>query len=122
MDTGCAVWENQNDIMKSNTSKTYSEQFRADALDLLQTSGKGITQVSRDLGISANTLRNWRNSARRSGAMSSKNEDDSSSLSPEALYAQNEQLRRENEYLRRQRDILKKAASILAEDPQPGLR
>lgn len=122
MDTGCAVWENQNDIMKSNTGKTYSEQFRADALDLLQTSGKGITQVSRDLGISANTLRNWRNSARRSGAMSSKNEDDSSSLSPEALYAQNEQLRRENEYLRRQRDILKKAASILAEDPQPGLR
>ncbi len=54
--------------------------------------------------------------------MSSKNEDDSSSLSPEALYAQNEQLRRENEYLRRQRDILKKAASILADDPQPGLR
>ena len=47
---------------------------------------------------------------------------ESSSLSPEALYAQNEQLRKENDSLRRQREILKKAASILAEDPQLGLR
>ena len=31
-------------------------------------------------------------------------------------------LQRENEYLRRQREILKKAASILAEDPQLGMR
>lgn len=108
--------------MKSKTGNTYSKQFRADALDLLQTSEKGITQVSRDLGISANTLRNWRNSALRSGATISRSGGESPTLSPEALYAQNEQLRKENEYLRRQRDILKKAASILAEDPQLGLR
>ncbi len=31
-------------------------------------------------------------------------------------------LNQENAYLRRQREILKKAASILAEDPQLGMR
>jgi hypothetical protein len=31
-------------------------------------------------------------------------------------------LAKENEHLRRQRDILKKTASILAEDPQLGMR
>jgi len=40
----------------------------------------------------------------------------------EDLYAENQDLRKEVDYLRRQREILKKADSILAEDPQLGLR
>jgi len=43
-------------------------------------------------------------------------------LSAEELYHQNQELKKENEYLRRQREILKKATSILAQDPQLGLR
>ena len=108
--------------MKSNTAKTYSEQFRVDALDLLNSSGRGITQVARDLGISANTLRNWRNTAMQNTPMLPMSKEEKSSFSPEELYAQNESLRKENQYLRRQREILKKAASILAEDPQLGMR
>lgn len=83
--------------------------------------------MARELGISANTLsantlRNWRNAALQNTPMLPMSKGESSSLSPEALYAQNEQLRKENDSLRRQREILKKAASILAEDPQLGLR
>jgi transposase-like protein len=40
----------------------------------------------------------------------------------ETLEMKIKRLERENNYLRRQRDILKKAASILAEDPQGGIR
>ena len=39
-----------------------------------------------------------------------------------SLTAEEKKLKKENEYLRRQREILKKAASILAEDPQLGMR
>ena len=42
--------------------------------------------------------------------------------SAKELWDENQKLKRENTYLRRQREILKKAASILAEDPQLGLR
>ena len=38
------------------------------------------------------------------------------------LWDENQKLKRENAYLKRQREILKKAASILAEDPQLGMR
>ncbi len=40
----------------------------------------------------------------------------------ETLEMKVKRLKRENAYLRRQREILKKAASILAEDPQGGMR
>ncbi|MCH1505078.1 MAG: hypothetical protein L7V86_15970 [Verrucomicrobiales bacterium] len=42
--------------------------------------------------------------------------------SAKELWDENQKLKRENAYLKRQREILKKAASILAEDPQLGLR
>jgi len=45
-----------------------------------------------------------------------------SGADPEQMAAEIRRLAKENEYLRRQRDILKKAASILAEDPQLGMR
>ena len=100
--------------MKSNTHKTYSDQFKRDALDLLQSSGKGISQIAKDLGVSANTPM---------PPMSKENSTcEPTALSAEALYEENQKLHQEISYLRRQRDILKKAASILAEDPQLGLR
>ena len=42
--------------------------------------------------------------------------------SAKELWDENQKLKRENAYLKRQREILKKAASILAEDPQLGMR
>lgn len=107
--------------MKFKTGNTYTDQFRRDALDLLQTSGKNMSQVARELGINVNTLRNWKTRALQN-ASSSFATSDPNALSAEELFAQNQQLRQENEYLKRQREILKKAASILAEDPQLGLR
>ena len=49
-------------------------------------------------------------------------EDERAGAAAEELFEEIRKLRRENEYLRRQREILKKAASILAEDPQLGMR
>lgn len=109
----------------SNTGKTYTEEFRRDAVELLRSSGRPVSQVARELGVNVNSLRAWRNrilgqsGGESFGAVGDKGR---AGASAEELLAEIKKLERENEYLRRQREILKKAASILGEDPQLGMR
>lgn len=108
----------------SKAKITYTEEFRRDAVELLRTSGKPAAQVARELGISAGSLRTWRDAllggsgGTRRGAEGDKTGPDAS---PKELWDENLRLRKEVAYLKRQREILKKAASILAEDPGTGL-
>ena len=37
----------------------YSEEFRADAVALVMTTGISLAQAGRDLGVNPETLRNW---------------------------------------------------------------
>ena len=91
-----------------STRPPYSEEFRREAVELLLSSGRPLNQVAGELGVSANSLRSWRNrrlgdrSACRTGADEPRGA------------AELRRLRRENESLRRQRDILKKAVSIFS--------
>ena len=101
----------------NENQKNYTEAFRDQAVDLLLSSGRPLKQVALELGVTANTLRSWRN--KRIGTRS---EGVAEAEGAETLEMKVKRLERENNYLRRQRDILKKAASILAEDPQGGIR
>ena len=101
--------------MNSN-QKSYTESFRDQAVDLLLSSGRPLKQVAVELGVTANTLRSWRN------RIGTRSEGVAEAEGAETLEMKVKRLERENNYLRRQRDILKKAASILAEDPQGGIR
>ena len=109
----------------SNTGNTYTEEFRRDAVELLRSSGRPISQVARELGVNVNSLRTWRNrilgqsGGESFGAVGDK---DRAEASAEELLAEIKQLQKENEYLKRQREILKKAASILSENPELGMR
>ncbi|MET9469504.1 transposase [Streptomyces sp. NPDC006544] len=38
---------------KSNTSKRYTAEFKRDAVALVHSSGKTVTEVARDIGVSA---------------------------------------------------------------------
>jgi transposase len=40
--------------------KTYTQEFKREAVRLAQTSGKPITQVARELGISDASIHHWR--------------------------------------------------------------
>jgi len=109
----------------SKTRPTYSEEFRRDAVDLLRTSGKPLSQVARDLRICSASLRTWRKALLEASggiARDAVGGEGDRAASAKELWDENQRLRRENDYLRRQREILKKAASILAEDPQLGMR
>jgi transposase len=102
-------------------SNNYDEEFRRDAVELLNSSRRPLKQVARELGICPNTLRNWRNRLLgQNGGNDSKAKGDAviAGMSAEQLRDENQRLRRENDYLKRQRDILKKAALILGEDPR----
>ena len=40
-------------------TKTYTEEFKRDAVHLVETSGKPKTQVARELGVSESALYRW---------------------------------------------------------------
>jgi transposase len=108
----------------SKPNGNYSREFRQQAVDLLLSSGRPAKMVAADLGISANSLRLWRDRALSNGCVtqvvSTKSKDWSGAPVADAA-AEIRRLHQEIEYLRRQREILKKAVSILSEDPLSGM-
>jgi len=100
--------------MKSKPRKRYTAEFKAQAVELLDT-GKPVSQLAEELCISSNLLYNWRLAAQRGqpGSEATRVPDER----PEADDLRF--LRRENAVLRLENDILKKAAVILGTRPQP---
>ncbi|MDQ0778359.1 transposase [Streptomyces aurantiacus] len=45
--------------MGSKYTKRYTEEFKRDAIALVDSSGKTVTAVARELGISSESLRRW---------------------------------------------------------------
>jgi transposase len=92
------------------TRPPYPAAFRAEAVELARSSGKTITQLAKDLGVSGQTLRNWVHQA---------DVDAGRGRPGELTTAEREELgrlRRENQVLRQEREILKKAAAFFAKE------
>ena len=89
--------------------RTYTREFKLEALRLLETSGKNTAQIERDLGIGAGCLSRWK---RELGENDEQAFPGKGRLTPEQEHIR--ELERENEILRQERDILKKAVAIFA--------
>ena len=87
--------------------RSYSEEFKRETVQLMETSGKPIAQIARDLGINDNNLYRWRAKYGRSA-------DNGNAVTREALAAELRQVKRENAILRQERDVLKKAMHIVS--------
>lgn len=87
--------------------RKYTEEFKREAIRLMEISGKPIAAIARDLGIKDNNLYRWR------GLYGSQHPP-SSNGSVAAMEAELKRLQREVEVLRQERDILKKAMSIVS--------
>ena len=86
--------------------KTYDLEFKKQAVQLVLTSGRPLTQIARELGVSPWNLRDWRERLQPQLAQQ-----------PETLEAMRlrlAQLERDNFQLRQQRDILKKTLGIIS--------
>ena len=92
-----------------STHRTYDKDFRQEAVNLLLSSGRPLKRVAAELGVTANSLRTWRDRAFGKGrvAQAASAEPKGRSEAPLADPAgEIRRLQRENEYLRRQREIL----------------
>src|SRR6476619_6302043 len=92
---------------------SYTKEFKQQAVQLFQTSGKTKTQIARYLGISDSALNKWCKEFGEQGEEAFPGKGHQTTIEEE-----NKRLRRENEILRQERDILKKAMSIFAQ-PHP---
>jgi transposase len=88
----------------------YSEEFRAEAVRLLRSSGRSIPRLSKELGVSPQSLRNWSHQVEvDDGRTLGLSSDEREEL---------RRLRRENRILAEERDILKKAAAFFARESE----
>lgn len=93
--------------MRKRGPKQFTDEFRREAVRLVQESDRSLKELATELGVSVTTLRNWERS------VTAAKPGPGRVLS---LEEQVRQLKRENERLREEREILKKATAFFAKD------
>lgn len=97
--------------MKKKQRRSFTREFKIEAVKLMENSDKSQEQIARELDITTTMLYNWRKKYSDSESSSIDNE---SQLTPEQLKIK--QLELENARLREERDILKKATAFFANE------
>ena len=95
----------------SRKNRSYTKEFKLEALELLRTSGKSASQIERDLGITSGLLLKWRDRYQIKDANGTP-ELAASDLA--AAQAEIRRLKRQLAIAEQERDILKKAVSIFS--------
>lgn len=85
----------------------FSDDFKAEAVRLVATSGRPVRVIASDLGIGLSTLSRWVSQHREADLLSGPHEDKDKEL---------RRLRLENEILRQERDLLKKATAFFVKE------
>ncbi len=91
----------------SRRSKHHTEEFKAEAVELVESSGKSVPEIAEELGINQRTLYTWVANHQPKSEAEAQTVD---------LAAENKGLRRELEIARQERDILKKAMGVFARE------
>ena len=97
---------------KKTGYRTYTEEFKLEALELLKSSGKTARQIERDLGIPPGLLVKWRD---RYQVIAKEEEQAHLELSDmEAAKREIKRLRRRLAEVEEEREILKKTINIFS--------
>src|SRR5207237_6619985 len=103
------------------TQRTYTREFKIEAVQLVQSSGKSMSQIARDLGIADSTLHHWCKLLSEQGEQAFPGSGHQSPQEEEIRH-----LKREVDLLRQERDILKCAVVVAIRLPRksasPGLK
>lgn len=95
----------------AKVQKTYTREFKEEAVRLAQTSGKPIAQIARELGISDTAIHGWRKELTEHGNDAFPGKGHQSELEEEIR-----RLKRDLERVQQERDILKKAVGIFSRE------
>lgn len=90
----------------SKTSRTYSNEFKIEAVKLMKEIG--ASQASKDLGVTQSLLYCWKSKF--------EGHQPSDKLSYEDLVKQNQKLKKEMAYVNKINDVLKKSLGIFTKD------
>ena len=104
--------------------RQFTDEFKREAVALLASSGRPLTQIAGELGIAPSMLRNWRgrNGGWNAGPALRPNTTASAPHSAPDPAVEISRLRRENDRLRMERDILKKNCGHLLGTPEMRFR
>jgi transposase len=91
--------------------KVYTKEFKLEAVRLVKSSGKPMSQVARDLGVSDSALYHWCKQLAEQGEQAFPGSGHQTEQEEELR-----RLRRELEVTRQERDILKKVVSIFSRE------
>lgn len=89
--------------------RQYTKEFKLEALQLWESSGKSAAQIEQDLGLTAGRLYSWKKSLKQAGEEAFPGQGRQTGPEEELR-----RLRRELDITRQERDILKKAVGIFA--------
>jgi transposase-like protein len=93
---------------KKRKRRIYTPEFKAEVINLIETSGKSIAQVARELELTDSAVRSWVEAARMRSSPTATNQV--------GLEAENQELRQRIKVLEMERSILKKAAAFFAKE------
>jgi len=99
--------------MSKKHGNRYSQEFKQEAVRLLLTSGKNAKQLGQELGVTGQSLADWREEAIRNGDHPEQAKLDSVRIHYSVLKLENERLKKELGVVRQERELLKKSLGIL---------
>lgn len=94
--------------MSKKRSIRYNQEFKDNAVNLIKTSGKSLSRISKDLDVAVSTLIKWRDQA-QSNELTSEDAE-SNQLKKDYLA-----LKKEHARLQEENAILKKASAYFAQ-------
>jgi transposase len=93
--------------MTKRHRRKFTDEFKAETVKLIRTSGRTVGSVARELNIGETVVRRWVQQAEASGS--------ADTLSPDER-AELQRLRKEIQELRMEKEILRKATAFFAKE------
>ena len=106
--------------MEGRLRRSFTDDYKRQAVDLVASSGRSIGSVAKELGLRDSVLRRWveLRGAGREPPAAARRPTTQATLPWADQAAEIARLQRENERLRMERDILKKSIAIFAGVPK----
>ncbi|NPD70025.1 transposase [Acetobacteraceae bacterium] len=98
-------------MMTNKTRRSFTDDFKREAVSLLASSGRPLIQVAAGLGIQPSMLRSWRGPANGVARPSIGSSLPASKMAPSADQLEIRRLRRELEYAQMERDVLEEPSA-----------
>ena len=99
--------------MSRRKRRSFTPEFKAEAVALVKRSGKSVGQIAKELDLTETALREW---VRKAEGTPGRSRGDGDEQLGEDEREELRRLRKENQQLKMEREFLKKAAAFFAKE------